>query len=187
MNRTLPLLNLVGVLCLVVLSAFQWGAHRRTQGEATHAEAERVLLSAKFQEQARAMTGLASDLEGFREQYRAASQLARECELKTRDRDREMARLTLDCAQLRESLTNWMAAVAIRDDRLSELTAQVQSVALARNEAVERFNALAGQYNTLVQALDEARTRISAMVTNATAVGAAIVPPKPGAGTDQRK
>lgn len=166
MNRTLPIVNLLGVLLLSGLCGVQWQANRQVNLEAAALTRIRHEQTARLEEQSRTISGLSSDLDGFRIRLQAASTGAKETEAKLRSLERDVHMLTVERDQLKASLTNWIAAVTARDERLRESAAQIQEVAAGRNAAVARLNDITEKYNALVQDLGEARARLATGSTN---------------------
>ena len=75
--------------------------------------------------------------------------------------ERELRQLTLERGQLRVSVTNWAAAVAVRDERLKAVQERLSQVARERDAAILKFNELAAKYNTAVKELDAARAKLA--------------------------
>ena len=62
-------------------------------------------------------------------------------------RDRLMAEL----ANEKEALEKWKAAVTQRDEAIKKAIGEINTLEKARNDAIAKFNDLAGKYNTLVK------------------------------------
>jgi len=71
-----------------------------------------------------------------------------ESELK--DAVAERDRFAAEGKQLKSALDKWMAAVAARDAALKQAGDQIRRLSSERNDAVQKFNDLAGKYNALV-------------------------------------
>lgn len=170
MNRFLQYANLIGVAALAVLCAVQWSANRRVNLEARGLEKARLELTAKVDQQAKDIKGQAADLDTFREQLSFATRSLKEAELKLAKAGREIGQLEIEREQLKTSVTNWAAAVAARDERLKEVSTQLQKLAVERNETVARFNELAMKHEQAVTALNERTKQYNELVTRFNAV-----------------
>jgi hypothetical protein len=51
---------------------------------------------------------------------------------------------------LKATLTNWVAAIAERDEQLRRASTNIQELIAARDEAIEKYNGLVKQHNQLV-------------------------------------
>jgi chromosome segregation ATPase len=167
MNRTLQVLNLLGVLVLAALCVVQWRANRTLNLEAAGLEKVRLDQAAKLAELEKIIKGQAADLDSFREQLGKTHELLRGAEAKVAILERDGRQLTAERDQLKASVAKWADAVAERDARLGQLEAQTQKLATDRNDAVKKFNELAEKYNAVVKDLNEARARLSGQRTNA--------------------
>ena len=167
MNPSLRYINLAGVLILAFVCVLQCRENQRVNLEASGLDKVRLEQSARLEEQARNLSGLNADLDAFRERLRTTSERTHETEARLTSLHREVRQITLERDQLKAGVTNWVAAVAARDERLGEFATKLQELAAGRNEAVDRFNALAVRHNTLVTNLNEARARLAALATNA--------------------
>ncbi len=63
--------------------------------------------------------------------------------------------------QLKAALEQWVAAVAQRDDVIKQAGQQIQKLAGRRNDAMIKFNDLAGKYNGLVKQIEAAKVALS--------------------------
>ena len=157
MNRVLPLVNAVGVFFLTILCVAQWRANRRLHLEANEMIRVRDGLIATLEEQKRAMVGQGTDLEALRGHLLLANARAQDQAAKLSAVEADARQLAVERDQLKASVTNWSAAVAVRDERLKAAAAQARELGNARDEAVVKFNDLALRYNEVVKDLNEAR------------------------------
>ncbi len=173
MNRALQYFNLLGVVALAGLCAFQWQANRRVNLEANSLEKARLEQAAKITEAEKTLHGAQADLEGFRGQLTRASASLQETSEKLRVAERQLADLAAERDQLRASVTNWAAAVTARDERLKANAEQMQKLAADRNDSVTKFNELAAKYNGIVKDVNDLRAKLAALAapTNAATTG----------------
>jgi len=144
MNRVLQWVNLLGVLALAGLCGLQWDVNRRLNLETADLERRRIADEAKIDEQSKTIRDQAADLDEFRTRVRLSEDALADAEKKLRamqaDRDR-----------LATSQRLYAAAVTQRDAVIKQAAAEIQEVLNDRNEAVKKFNDLAGKYNAMVQ------------------------------------
>lgn len=157
MSRRLQLINLLGVLALAALCVFQWQRDRRLQLELTANEKTRQSQARQLAEHARTIAGLTHDLSRFKADYAAARTEATDLQETVRGMERERSRLARDCEQLKQSVTNWSAAVAARDERLNEANVRLREVEAQLNETVATFNTLATNHNAVVEEFNRLR------------------------------
>jgi len=155
MNRSLQYANLLGVAALAVLCVMQWNANRRVNLEAGALEKTRIEQAAQIEQQEKNIKGQAADLDNFREQLALGSAALKEADAKLAKAGREIGHLEAEREQLKASVTNWAAAVTLRDERLKEAGERLQQLATDRNEAVVKFNGLAAKHSETVTALNE--------------------------------
>jgi chromosome segregation ATPase len=157
MSRRWQFINLFGVLALALLCVFQWRHDRRLNLELGANEKIRQSQERQLAENVKAIGGLTDDLARFKTNYSAARTEATELQEKLRRLEHEKDQLANDCEQLKESVTNWAAAVAARDERLDEANTRLREIAARLNETVVKFNELATNYNRVVGELNAAR------------------------------
>lgn len=157
MSRRLQIVNLLGVLALATLCVFQWQRDRRLNHQLGANEKIRQAQEQQLAENAKTISGLTDDLTQFKSDYTTARTELKELQDKLRAAERENTQLIRERDQLKDSVTNWAAAVAARDERLTEANARLRELAGQLNEAVGKFNALATNYNTIVEELNKAR------------------------------
>ena len=147
MSRVLTWINLLGVLVLTTLCVLQWRANRTLNLDVNRLEQTRQTQSAKIDEQAATLRGLTSDLDRFREQLGATTLSQKDAETKLRTSERLAAQLANERDQLKESITQWTAAVAVRDARLAEANTRITDLAARLNGTVAKYNDLVKQLN----------------------------------------
>ena len=162
MNRFLTKLNLLGILGLAALCVFQWRINREANIEVIRLQKTQGEQSAKIVEHEKTIAGQGADLESFRAQLTATKTAEKELLTKLAAADRGNHQLTIEVEQLKLSLTNWAAAVSERDQQLRRATTNVQDLIASRDEAIEKYNALAKQHNQLVVDLNRAATNSTA-------------------------
>jgi chromosome segregation ATPase len=158
MSRRLQYWNLFGVLALGVLCVFQWRHDRQLNLELNESKKTLQAQERQLAENAKAMDGLRGDLAGFKESYTSARAEASELQKKLQGQERENAQLTGERDQLKESITNWVAAVTVRDERLKEANARLNELVTKLNDSITKFNSLATNYNSVVDQLNAARS-----------------------------
>ncbi len=167
MNRSLQLVNFVGVVALAVLCVFQWRGNRELNLEVNSLLKHRMEHVKTIENQEKEIKGCRSDLESFRELLARTNVEFKETEKKLHAADASVFQLTNERDQLRSSITNWAAAVSARDDQLKKLDEQLQSLATDRNEAVVRFNELAEKYNGVVKDLNDRTQQLNDLIAKA--------------------
>jgi septal ring factor EnvC (AmiA/AmiB activator) len=112
-------------------------------------------------EQEQLIQGLNQDLAQFKEQLTKAQTESNETRQKLRGTESEVHQLTAERNQLKTSITNWVAAVAARDDRLKEANSEIRRLADELNVSIIKFNNLATNYNAVVKDLNEIRAKLA--------------------------
>jgi chromosome segregation ATPase len=158
MTRRLQFVNLFGVLALAALCVFQWQRDRRLNQELIANERTRQSQERQLADNTTTISNLTDDLARFKTDYSAARTETSELQEKLRKLEREKEQLANECGQLKDNITNWTAAVAARDERLMEANTHLRSLTGQLTEAGVKFNALATNYNMVVEALNKART-----------------------------
>ncbi len=154
MNRALKWINLAGVLALAILCVIQWSRDRALNLEINRLEKARIDNEAKIQEQEKAIRGLNSDLALFKEQLTTTRSELKDTRDQLRTVELENINLSAERDQLRISITNWMEAVTLRDERIKEANERIQSLANDLNDSIGKFNELATNYNNVVADLN---------------------------------
>jgi chromosome segregation ATPase len=158
MNRSLQFINFFGVLVLAGICIAQWRSNRADNLEIFQLEKMRLDQAAKLAEQEKIIQGNAADLDTFREQLIVAKTAWKEGEGQLKSAQREITQLQSERDQLRESVTNWANAVALRDERIQDLKGNVTALTEQLNGTIQKFNELGTNYGTVVRELNE-RTR----------------------------
>ena len=166
MNRTLQFANLLGVAALAVLCVLQWNANRRVNLEASALEKVRIEQSAKIEQQEKNIKGQAADLDNFREQLALGSAALKETDAKLAKAGREIGQLESEREQLKASVTNWAAAVTLRDERIKEGNERIKQLGEEMNASIRKFNELAEAHGKLVKDWNEQQAKLAAMKTN---------------------
>jgi septal ring factor EnvC (AmiA/AmiB activator) len=157
MSRRLQLANLVGVLVLVVICLLQWRRDRALNLALNQNEKVRLEQIEKIAAQEKQLQGLTDDLAGLKEHLLRTQEDLAEQRKRSQTLERDNLQLTADRAALQESVTNWMAAVTVRDERLTAANERIRDLAEQLNASVLKFNELATNYNDTVKALERLR------------------------------
>lgn len=157
MSNRFQYVNLAGVLLLAILCVVQWKRDRALNLDVNRLEKARIENEQTIAEQKKTLDGLNSDLGMFKEQLTGARAELSETRDNLRENEAQNSRLTVERDELRESITNWMNAVQVRDERLKEANASIEDLANRLNSSIQKFNELATNYNSVVNDLNEAR------------------------------
>ena len=150
--------NMTGVMALAVLCAVQWQVNRRVNLQAIDLEKTRQEQVQKIAKQDRTIKGYMADLEDFRHRLEQSDAAIRDAETKI---------ATLGAArrggcgrdQLKATLEKWVAAVKERDETLNKANDEIRKLAAERNDAIVKFNDLAGKYNSAIRELNAMRAK----------------------------
>lgn len=159
MNRTLQYLNFFGVFALAVLCVLQWRHDRQLNLQTIQLEKTRQEQQQKISEQEDAARGLSADLADFKNRLKAEHDDLDETRRQLRTNETAVAVLTAERDQLKESVTNWMEAVAQRDALAKEANGRIEELSQRLNASIQKFNDLATNYNSVVKDLNEARLK----------------------------
>jgi chromosome segregation ATPase len=143
-------LNFVGVVALAVLCSFQWQTNSRLHLEAQSLEKTKLEQAAKIDEQDHTIKNDATDLDDLRLRLSLSETALAEADQKVASDEAELK-------QFKAALDKWVAAVAQRDQALKQAGSEIQKVANERNDAILKFNDLAGKYNAVVKQLNDAQ------------------------------
>ncbi len=154
MNRFLHRLNLLGVCVLALLCVLQWRINRRLNLEWNRQEQLRIEEAASREEQAGIIAGQAADLAALRAHLERVTGEFEQTATRLAAAEEELRQAVDARDQLEASVSNWAAAVAVRDERLRQAASQMQTVIAERNEAVRRHNDLTERYNTLIKQIE---------------------------------
>lgn len=141
MNRFFSIFNFAGIVAVTLLCAIQWQTNSRLDARAQQLDQTRIEQSAKIDQQTRELKDDAADMEDLRGRLTT-------CESDLSKTIAERDQLGLENKQLGAALDKWVAAVKARDAALSEVLKQ-------RNDAIAKFNDLAGKYNGLVKETEQ--------------------------------
>jgi len=158
MNRGLQIANLAGVTALAILCVFQWRMDRGLNHQLNAAEKRDQTQRRQLAENTRTIQGLTDDLAQFKADYADARTEAGELDQKARALELANERLIQERDRLHESVDEWAAAVAVRDQRLQEANTRLEELAGRLNESIAKFNSLATNYNSVVEALNQTRS-----------------------------
>ena len=182
MNRTLQLLNLLGILVLAGVCTLQWQANRAASHTAQGLEQTRLTHEVQLAEKTKIIAGQQSDLDALRLRLEKTSDErdTAQAELKTTgeklvktsaERDalaaahtHDAAQLTLQANQFQKELNQWQAAVKARDAALKKAGESLTQIAADRNAGVSKYNELADKYNALAKERDAAVVKFNDLV-----------------------
>jgi chromosome segregation ATPase len=162
MNRALQYLNLCGVLVLAALCAVQWQHDRQLNLQTIQLEKARQAQQQKISEQEETARGLSADLADFKQRFKAEHDDLEDAKRKLRENENTVASLTIEREQLKESITNWTAAVAQRDALMKEANGRIEELSTQLNASIQKYNELATNYDNVVKDLNEARLKSGA-------------------------
>jgi chromosome segregation ATPase len=152
MNGQLKCLNLVGVVALACLCVTQWLHDRRLNLEIKRLDQVHLEQSAKIDEQANQLKGLNEDLDQLKTSLASERDLRTQVEQKLETAEVTNQQLALERDQLKGAITNWVNAVALRDERMKEANARIEQLAADLNASIRKYNDLVTNYNALVKA-----------------------------------
>lgn len=162
MNRFLHRFNLLGVLLLTALCVVQWRVNRQLHRQLNQGELSRLEQAAKLEHQTRTSSGQANDLASLRAHLTRLTDDLKQSADQLAAAERQLAQAVVERDQLQSAVSNWVSAVAARDERLTQSVAQVKGLAEARNEAVRQFNDLAARHSQLVRDWNNQQSRLKA-------------------------
>src|ERR1700743_1766956 len=136
MNRQLQLLNLLGVLALAALCVAQWQRARGLDLQTIQLEKPRQAQQQKISEQEETARGLSADLADFKERFKTEHDDLEDTKRKLRATP--SATLTAERDELRESVTNWVAAVAQRDALVKEANGRIEELSTQLNASIQK-------------------------------------------------
>jgi hypothetical protein len=161
MNHRLSLLNLIGVLALAVLCVLQWRHDRLLNLTLVHSEQVRSGQETELADQTKKLGGLNEDLSQLKTSLTDEHRQLLQAETKWQTANATNEFLVLERNQLRESLTNWISAVTLRDDQIKQANGRVTRLSLDLNTSIHKFNALVTNYNAVVEDLNALRVHTS--------------------------
>jgi chromosome segregation ATPase len=140
--------NFIGVVAMAILCGFQWQTNSQLNLEAQALDKTRLQQAATIDQQNRTIKNDSTDLDDLRRRLSLAESALTEAQQKVADDQAEIK-------QLKTALNKWAAAVAERDHALKLAGDQIQKLANERNDAILKFNDLAGKYNLVVKQLND--------------------------------
>jgi len=152
MNDRLKYVNLFGVLALAALCVVQWQRDRRLNLEISRLDQVRLQQAAKIDDQASVLKGLNEDLGQLKNSLATEQSLRSQAEQKLRPLEEANAQVTAERDQLKAALTNWVNAVAVRDERMKEANARIERLAAQLNTSIAKYNELVTNHNAAAKA-----------------------------------
>ncbi|HUJ71020.1 MAG TPA: hypothetical protein VLZ30_02170 [Verrucomicrobiae bacterium] len=152
MNDRLKYVNLFGVLVLTALCIVQWQRDRRLNLEISRLDQVRLQQAAKIDEQASALKGLNEDLGQLKTSLATEQSLRSQAEQKLGPLEEANAQVTAERDQLKAAITNWVNAVALRDERMKQANARIEQLAADLNASIAKYNELVTNHNAAVKA-----------------------------------
>jgi chromosome segregation ATPase len=137
----------------------QWQRDRRLNLDVNQLEKTRIEQSVRLAGLEQTVAGLNADLLVLKGQFAQTKTTLEETRQKLHTAERETVQLASERDQLKVSVTNWAAAVAVRDERLKEANSHIRRLADELNMSILRFNELATNYNAVVKDLNDLRAR----------------------------
>ena len=159
MNDRLKYVNLLGVVALAALCAFQWVRDRRLNLEIKRLYQVRLELSAKIDDQSGQLKGLNEDLTQLKLSLATERDLRSQTEKKLGSSEAAGEQLARERDQLKVAISNWANAVALRDERMKEANARIEQLAADLNASIRKYNELVTNYNAVVKSLGPARSQ----------------------------
>ena len=157
--KSLPWVNFIGVFCLAGLCLAQWRRDRDLNHEVNRLQREAFAQAARLEQEAGSSRGLSADVQQIKARYDTAAAERDRLGKRLRELERDLKQLTAERDRLSLSLSNWTAAVSLRDQRLKEAAAQIQRLGEELTTSVGRYNTLASNQNRVVKELQELRLR----------------------------
>ncbi len=157
MNGQLKYFNLFGVVVLACLCVTQWLHDRRLNLEIKRIDQVRLEQSAKIEEQANRLKGLNEDLDQLKASLVTERGLRSQVEQNLETAEAANEKLILERDQLKGAISNWVNAVALRDERMKEANARIEELAADLNASIRKYNDLVTNYNAAVKALGGTR------------------------------
>ena len=164
MNRTLHIVNLVGVIALAAICVFQWRRDRALNLELNRSEKARLEQTEKLAEKEKDLTGVRDDLATFKEQFARVQAEAGDVKKELRALHQTNDFLATAYTFSQETIATWTNAVSERDKLISEANANIQTLneraqdlGARLNDSIRKYNELASNYNAVVETLNNLR------------------------------
>jgi chromosome segregation ATPase len=171
MNRTLQVLNLIGIVLLIGLCAAQWDVNRRMHLRLLDAERIHTEEQGRIAEQEKSLKGYATDLDDFRDRVMAADAASKADAEKLKKVTAERAAAAAERNQWKAAYENadaaikkWTAAVSDRDRALAAAGELAKKLAGDRNEAVTKYNDLVVKFNAAAGEIQKAADVIRTLI-----------------------
>lgn len=163
MNRFIPYLNFIGVLVLAGICVTQWRQNRTLNLEVNQMQRTHQQETQKIAEQEKSIRGLTTDLTVLKEQFGQSHSNLTATRASLHKLEGASRQSALERDQLKESVTNWAAAVTARDERIQTANQEILSLSGQLNASIRKYNTLASNYNSTVKQLDEVRQRLQSI------------------------
>jgi chromosome segregation ATPase len=164
MSRILGYINLIGVIALAALCAVQWNRNRDLNLRVIDLEQTRQQQADQIAHEEKIIQENAADLEELRQRLIISESAVTEANQKLAAANAQINQLTAqrdqlltERDQLKQTIEQWKAAVAARDDALKSAADEVRTLVGQRNDAIRQFKDLAVKYNSVVNDLNATR------------------------------
>jgi len=157
--KRLHYFNFAGVLALALLCAVQWRRDVRLNQQINRLERAGAEQTNKLASQEELTRGLSADLDEFKTALTKSQADATSSRQKALAAERQVAQLTSERDQLKSGITNWAAAVTVREERLKQAAREMDRLGADLNASIRKFNELATNYNVVVKELNELRAQ----------------------------
>ncbi len=142
-SRILILINSIGCVALIGLTALQWAKERVLHATLDTTRAELAAETARSAEHARQQTALERDIALLKESLTSTQQAAETAARELGEKSTLAATLDTELKTAREQITIWETAIKARDERIANLTTDLAATRKRLDEAIARLNAAA--------------------------------------------
>lgn len=163
--RILSFINLAGLLAVGVLCAAQWQGNRQLNQEIQRLEALRIDQASKLDERDKTISGQAQDLKLLGERLTELTDELKTAEGELRLERAQSSDRARQIEELKENVSMWADAVAVRDERIESDREQIVEMAARTNDTVAKYNELAERYSENVALLNERTEAYNELVT----------------------
>lgn len=163
--KALHLFNTIGILVLAGLCVMQWRVDQQLGGELTALTTKRREQDTLITDQIGQLERLRAELGAVQAKLSTNNVRIEKAEGDLFDARKEVRLLSLERDQLKDSITNWMTAVTLRDERIKEGNAQIRKLADDLTASVLKFNSLATNYNATVMQLNDVASNRNEVIT----------------------
>lgn len=157
MNSALNKINLLGVLVLAGLCAYQWKINRDLNLSLMAVDKERLEKIVSLADEQKKTKEQGADLDYFRAQLTASKGVEKELKGKLDQIETAHTQVMAERDSLKTNVTEWAGAVKLRDERLAQSAEAIQKLITERDEVVQKYNDLAKRQNDLVAEINKAR------------------------------